>query len=245
MIDGDSVLAIVPARSGSKGIPGKNMRSVGGLSLIARAGDVLSSIAWIDRRVISTDSASYAEEGRAHGLDAPFLRPETLSHDHAGALETVVHALETCERLDRRIYNLIVLTEPTSPLRRPEDVEATVRSMLESGADSAMTVSVVDTKYHPEKVFRIVNGVVRFYAPAGGGVTRRQQLESLYSRNGLCYCFRRETLMTKGSLITENTIPVITTRAVVNIDEPLDLLWAEFLLKRNLALDQTEEGSGD
>ena len=230
MIEGKTVLAVVPARSGSKGIPSKNLARVGGVSLIGRAGDVLSRVPWIDRRVLSTDSAEYAEEGSAHGLDAPFLRPEALSHDRAGALETIVHALETCERLDGRRYDLIVLTEPTSPLRQPDDVESTVRSVLDTGADSAMTVSVVDTKYHPEKVFRVNDGTLKFYVSAGQAVTQRQQLEPLYSRNGLCYCFRRETLMAKKALITENSIPVITRRPVANIDEPLDLLWAEFLL---------------
>jgi len=232
LIEGKTVLAIVPARSGSKGIPGKNLAKIGGLSLIARAGEVLARIPWIDRRVLSTDSEEYAQEGRAHGLDAPFLRPDDLSHDRAGALETIVHALKACEELDGLIYDLVILAEPTSPLRQTQDIESTVKSVLKSEADSAMTVSAIDTKYHPGKVFRIVDGTLKFYLSTGPTVTSRQQLEPLYSRNGLCYCFRRATLLTKGALITQNSIPVVISRPVVNIDEPLDLLWAEFLIKR-------------
>jgi CMP-N-acetylneuraminic acid synthetase len=232
MIEGQSVLAVVPARSGSKGIPNKNMVLLGGLSLIARAGEVLARIPWIDRRVISTDAPDYANEARVHHLDAPFLRPKELSGDTAGALETIVHALETCEQLDSRTYDLVVLAEPTSPLRTPSDVEVTVNALLNTGADTALTVSRVDTKYHPDKVLKIQDGLLKFYTSAGRTITGRQQLASLYSRNGLCYCFRRETLISKRVLITDHTVAVVTNRPVANVDEPLDLLWAEFLLER-------------
>jgi CMP-N-acetylneuraminic acid synthetase len=232
MIVAHTVLAVVPARSGSKGIRDKNMACVGNLSLIARAGEVLSRLTWIDRRVISTDSPRYAEEARAHHLDAPFLRPQALSQDTTGALEMIVHALETCEQLDGRRYDLIILAEPTSPLRQPSDIEATVHALLTTGADTALTVSRIDTKYHPDKAFTIQAERLTFYTPAGQAVTRRQQLTPLYSRNGLCYCFQRETLLVKKALITDNTTPVITERPVANVDEPLDLLWAEFLLEK-------------
>lgn len=245
MIAGYTVLALVPARSGSKGIPDKNMARIGGLSLIARAGEILKRIPWIDRRVISTDSPRYAEEASHYGLDAPFLRPNALSGDAVGAWETIVHALESCERIDRGKYELIVLAEPTSPLRIPHDIETTMQALLETGADGAFTVSAIDTKYHPYKVFRIVDGRLVFYAPEGKTVTGRQQLEPLYSRNGLCYCFRRETLLDKKILITDNTIPVITHRPVANIDDPLDLLWAEFLLEKFPKTHFTTNANGE
>lgn len=232
MIDGQTVLAVVPARSGSKGIPDKNMAVFGGKSLIARTAEVLSMIPWIDRRVISTDSPRYAEEARTHGLDAPFLRPAELSSDSAGALETIMHAVVACEELDGRYYDLIILAEPTSPLRMPSDIEATVAAVLSTKADSAVTVSRIDTKCHPQKVFAISGEYLRFYAPSGRSVTSRQQLTALYWRNGLCYCFRRETLFKKQALITEHSIPVLTERPVANIDEPLDLLWTQFLFER-------------
>jgi CMP-N-acetylneuraminic acid synthetase len=232
MIEGYTVLAIVPARSGSKGILDKNMARIAGLSLIARAGKTLSQIPWIDRRVISTDSQRYADEARAHGLDAPFLRPEELSTDNASALDTIVHALKKCEELDARAYDLVIVAEPTSPLRVPADIDSTVRVLLGAGADTALTVNGIDTKSHPLKLFQIVDGKLNFYNELGRSVTNRQSLEHLYSRNGLCYCFRRETLLNKRALITDNTVPVLIERHVANIDEPIDLLWAQFLLER-------------
>lgn len=237
MLHNRTVLAVVPARSGSKSIPDKNMAQLGGLSLIARAGNVLSKIPWIDRRVISTDSPHYAAEARKYGLDAPFLRPAELSTDSAGAFEMIVHGLKTCEQLDRRIYHLIIIAEPTSPLRVPNDIELTVKALLETGADSALTVSLIDTKYHPKKAFKIEEGLLKFYTPEGETITHRQQLDPLYSRNGLCYCFRRDILLTQGVLLTDRTVPVITRRPAANIDEPLDLLWAEFLLTQQNGAD--------
>lgn len=232
MRDGLRVLAVVPARSGSKGIPDKNMACVGGLSLIARAAKVLSQILWLDRCIISTDSPRYAEEARAHGLDAPFLRPSELSTDTAGAWETFAHALQSSEQVDGCRYDLVVVAEPTSPLREPGDIEATTKTMVASNADAALTVSRLDTKAHPHKVFAITDGRLRYFNERGAAITARQSLEPLFSRNGLCYCYRRETLLNKRALITENTVAVITERPVANIDEPLDLLWADFLLER-------------
>ena len=160
------------------------------------------------------------------------MRPAILSSDTATALDTFVHALQKCEDLDGVRYDLVVVTEPTSPLREPGDIEATVTALLESDADSAVTVSQVDTKTHPDKVLRIESGRLRFYTEQGMAVTTRQVLQPLYSRNGLCYAFKRATLLEKRALITGNTTSVVTTRPVANIDEPLDLLWAEFLLER-------------
>ncbi len=231
MIEGLRVLALVPARSGSKGIPDKNMALLGGLSLIARAGKVLAEIPWIDRRIISTDSQRYADEAKRYGLEAPFLRPAELSVDTAGALETFVHALESCEQAEGCRYDFLIVTEPTSPFREPTDIEATMKALLSAGADSAVTVSRIDTKTHPYKVFSITDGRLRYFSEEGKRITARQALEPLYARNGLCYGFRRETLLTKRALITDNTVSVITHRPVVNIDEPLDLLWAEFLFQ--------------
>lgn len=232
MIENQNVLAVVPARSGSKSIPDKNMLRLGGLSLIARAARVLSAIPWIDRRVISTDSPRYVDEAQRYGLDGPFLRPEELSHDAAGALETIVHALKSCEQLDGCKYDLIILAEPTSPLRETTDIEAAVGKLLKSGADATWTVSRIDTKCHPNKILQVMNERAKFYTTVGSTITGRQQLEPLYARNGLCYCFRRETLLGKRTLLTDNTVAVITDRPVANIDEPIDLMWAEFLLER-------------
>lgn len=227
--EGRRVLAVVPARAGSKGIPDKNMLRLGGRSLIARAGEVLAALPWIDRRVISTDSPAYAAEGVAHGLDAPFLRPAELASDTAGAVETLQHALRECEAAGPP-FDVVLVIEPTSPLRQPADVEQCMRMLVETGADTVVTVSPVDPKFHPHKVFRQVGGRLEHYADAGSRVVYRQQLEPLYTRDGLCYAITRACLLEQAKILGAHTVPRITTRPVVNIDGPLDVALATALL---------------
>ena len=234
MIEGRSVLAVVPARSGSKGIPNKNLQRLQGLSLIGWAGRVLSAADWVDRRVISTDSPEYAREGERHGLDAPFLRPAELADDSAGAIETIQHALASVEAAEGTRFDVVLIVEPTSPLRSPEDLHATVDSLIERNADAAITVSPLDSKSHPRKVLALEGDLLGFYRRDGRKVTNRQSLEQLYFRNGVCYALTRACVTEIGAIFGPRTVGVVIGHPVANIDEPLDLAWAEFLLERGL-----------
>ncbi len=229
MLEGKRVLAVVPARSGSRGIPGKNMRKVGGLSLIARAAQTLAALDLVDYRVISTDSPEYAEEGRKFGLAAPFLRPSELSTDTAGALETVQHALGQVEAESGTRYDVILVVEPTSPLRMPADLEGATRLLVESGADAVVTVSPLPGKAHPLKVLRVDNGLLTHFLPEGRSVANRQELERLYWRNGVCYALTRECLLEQQTYFGARTLPYAIEREIVNIDEPWELERARFL----------------
>ena len=234
MKNGRKIIAIVPARSGSKGIPGKNMQSVGGRTLIARAAEVLGDPAcsWIDRKLLSTDSESYAEEGRAHGLECPFLRPESLSRDDTGAIETMQQAWRQAEEHFAERYDVLLIVEPTCPLRRPSDVNGTIEALLASGAQSAVAVSRLDTKYHPHKVLRVEGGKIGYYSPEGAAVSTRQSLGELYFRNGACYAITRECLFERNAIFCDDTVAYVVDRPLANIDEPLDLEFAEFLESR-------------
>lgn len=233
MRSGKSILAVVPARSGSKGLPHKNMRPLAGKSLIAHAAGVLAALQWLDRRVISTDSHDYAREAESHGLSAPFIRPPHLSTDTAGAIETLQHALATAEELDRRVYDVVLIIEPTSPLRIPADIESSVDLLIATGADSVVTVSPIDSKFHPMKLLAIEDDRVNFYSPQGQGIKARQQLGGQYCfRNGLCYALTRDCLMTHQKIFTDNTRPLLVNRPIANIDDAMDFEWAEFLLTR-------------
>ena len=226
-----TVLAVVPARSGSRGIPHKNMLQLGGQTLIALAGRTLAALPWIDVKVISTDSPDYAAEGERAGLLAPWLRPASISHDSATAAETLEHALLESERVYERRFDIVLLIEPSSPLRRADDIALATQALVESGADSAVTVSAIDSKSHPLKVFRVEQDQLRFYDPRGEAITSRQQLDPLYSRNGLCYAVTRRHLLERHAILSANTRAVVTRRPVVNIDGPLDVLLAELLMK--------------
>lgn len=230
MIAGRRVLAVVPARSGSKGIPDKNMIEVDGRSLIAWTGLCLEQCASLDCAVISTDSERYAEEGRRHGLEAPFLRPPELSSDLATALDTVTHALLATEERSGEHFDIILVTEPTCPLRRPEDVEGTLRTLVERGADSAVAVSRADAKFHPRKALRMVGTRLEYYEPSGATVTARQTLEPLYYRNGACYAITRRCLLELQMIIGPVCEAYPIDRWLPNIDDPRDVALARFLV---------------
>ena len=238
MFQQKTILAVVPARSGSKGIPHKNLRPLAGRSLIARAGDCLSELPWLDARVISTDSAEYAREAERHGLAAPFLRPPELSTDRASAIDTLLHALKECEAVYAKRFDIVLIIEPTSPFRTPADIESAVTLLNESGADSVVSVSPLDTKGHPAKVLRIDSERVYYYEERGSGVVARQALEPLYWRNGLCYALTRRCLVEQKAIFTRNTAPLVVHRPLVNIDDPIDFAWADFLIT-NLRPDGT------
>lgn len=232
MFGDNSVLAVVPARRGSKGVRDKNMRLLGGVSLIGMAGNVLAGVDFLDTCVISTDSPEYAAEGERYGLTAPFLRPGRLSVDSAGILETMQHAISETEKHHSTRFDIVLIIEPSSPLRVPTDVIDAVRLLVETGADSVATMSRVPTKFHPDKLLVERDGYLRFYTEAGRSIVGRQMLsEGPVYKNGLCYALTRECLMEVGAVFTDRTVGLVTEREVANVDDETELAWAELLLR--------------
>jgi len=228
---GKRVLAVVPARSGSKGVPDKNMKILGGLSLIARAAECLNELDWLDAKVLSTDSNRYADEGKKYGLQVPFLRPDLLSSDNATAIDTMRHALKEAEKEFNVEFDILLIVEPTSPFRTSLDVENTCRELIKNNVDSVVCVSPLDTKCHPAKALTIQNGRLNHYDQKGKDITARQQLERLYARNGICYAIIKDCLLRSNDIITNKTRAFLVERYIVNIDEPIDIKWAEFLVQ--------------
>lgn len=234
--DGINVLAVVPARGGSKGIARKNMRKVGGVSLIARAAGVIGELGWIDRAVISSDDPDMAEEGRRAGLDAPFMRPADLAVDAARAPDVLRHAWAACEEHYGMEFGYALYLEPTSPLRWGNDVERAMRALAESDSDSAVTVSRAPGHFTPHKCLMVdASGRLSFYLEEGRDVHARQQIPPYYFRNGVAYAVRREPFFRTGDVITDRTLAVVLDRPLVNIDDPLELEFADWLLSRERA----------
>lgn len=232
MIEGRRVLAVVPARAGSKGAVGKNMRPLLGLSLIGWAARTLRHLEYLDARIISTDSPEYAAEGARYGLEAPFLRPAELSGDRATAVDTMAHSLAEMESRVGNAFDVILVIEPTSPLRIPDDITRTLMHLIREGRDSAVAVSRLDSKWHPRKAFRIVDRRVALLVEADVAVSARQELDDLYWRNGVCYAVTRECLLKEQLIIGRNCAAEIIEHPVVNIDADWEFDWAEFLLAR-------------
>ncbi len=231
--DKRTVLAVIPARGGSKGIPRKNLSRIAGRTLIGHVAAVVAELDWLDGMVLSTDDEAIAEEGRRHGLEVPFMRPPELAGDRSTAVDMWRHAWLASEAHYGVRYDVSVLLEPTSPMRRADDVSRTVRTLIESGCSSAVTVSPTPAHFTPERTLLVDHeGHLDFYLESGARYTARQMIPAYYYRNGLTYAVTRKALLKQGSIIQEDTVAVTVTRPIVNIDDPLDLAWAEFLLQR-------------
>jgi CMP-N-acetylneuraminic acid synthetase len=242
---GLGVLAVVPARGGSKGIPRKNLCQVGGLSLIAHAARCARACPWVDRAVLSTDDEEMAEEGRRHGLEVPFFRPDELASDTAGSIGMWRHAWLASEAHFEERFELSVLLQPTTPLRSPDEVERTLAAVADGGHPAATTVARVPAHFTPEKILRLdAEGRVRPYLedelkegePSAGSSrgkaghrVGRQEIPPYYYLTGGCYAVGRETLIDRGEALPEGSVGVVIDHFVVNVDEPFELELARLL----------------
>lgn len=230
MIAGRRVLAVVPARGGSQGIALKNLRPVGGVPLVAMVGAVVSEVHAIDAAVVSTDHDEIAGVAAAAGLAAPFRRPAELSGPRIGDRDVLVHALNEMERLDGVRYDVIVMLQPTSPMRRPEHVTSAIEMLVSGNWDAVWSVSETDSKSHPLKQLVIRDGALDYYDAAGAGIIARQQLAPVYHRNGVAYAITRDALLSHGSLMGARTGALVLDGHFVSIDTEWDLALAEFVM---------------
>lgn len=245
MIDGKRVLGVVPARGGSKGLPRKNLREVAGVPLVVHAGRVASAVSAIDRAVVSTDDDEIAEVAQSAGLVAPFRRPQALSGDRISDIDVLEHAIEECERLDGHRYDVVVMLQPTSPLRRVQHVEACLSKLHSEALDSVWTVSPTDSKAHPLKQLVVgKDGGLGYYDERGAGIIARQQLTPLFHRNGICYALTRECVLEQRSILGQRAGAVVTDGHAVSIDTEWDL-WLVEQLWQDANVGEAADGAKD
>ena len=234
MIGEKKVLAVVPARGGSKGIRLKNLRTIGGHSLVARAGMNAAGVPAIDRAVVSTDHEEIAAAAEAAGLAAPFRRPEALSGDRIADWDVLNHALLAMEALDGVTYDIVLMLQPTSPGRTRAHVEATLGRLVDEDFDAVWTVSETDSKGHPLKQLMVEDDhSMDYYDAEGSKIIARQQLSPVYHRNGIAYAMTRDCLVEQKTIKGKRTGAHVVKEIVPNIDTELDIEWAEFLFQRN------------
>jgi len=229
MIEGLNVLAVVPARGGSKGIRLKNLREVGGRSMIERVGDVIRAVPEIDGAVVSTDHVGIAEAAIKAGIAAPFYRPAEISGDLISDFEVLIHALEATEAADGQPYDIVVMLQPTSVLRTPHEVSAAIRMLVDGGWDSVWTVSLTDSKAHPLKQLRVSDGVLDYYDPAGARIAARQQLQPVYHRNGVAYAMTRRCLVEQRTIMGNRAGALVLDSPHISIDTEWDISLAEMM----------------
>jgi len=221
---------VIPARGGSKGLPGKNLRKLGALSLIGQAIASAREAALLARFIVSTDSPEIAEEARRHGAEVPFLRPAEFATDQAGMLPVLQHAVRWLESSAGVRPDLIVTLQPTSPFRTGAEIDQTIRKVIEAGSDSAQTLS--EASYHPYFMKTLDGDRTVALFPEGHRYVRRQDAPAVYQPSGAVYVTRYATLMERGHILGEDNRGVVQGfEASVNIDTEWDFLLAELLLR--------------
>lgn len=223
-------LALIPARSGSKGVLDKNIRQIGGRSLLSLAIAAAREVGLFDRIFVSTDSPDYAREAAREGVETPWLRPVDLAADTALVTDAIRHTLEAFLQRGER-FDTIVLLEPTSPLRQPEDIAAVVDAAEAEGWDAAFTVSAVPLPYHPLKQFQLdADGAARFVMNGASPNVNRQSLSRTFVRNGLAYAARSVAFLQTGSIHGTRARAIEIDRPVVSIDTDEDFVAAAALM---------------
>ena len=233
MIEGKKILAIIPARGGSKGLPCKNIRLLLGKPLIAWTIEQAQQSKYIDEIFISTDSIEIAKVSEEFGVKVPFLRPNELASDKTKSIDVIEHVIKHLKTLDNN-FDLVILLEPTSPLREVNDIDNSIETLNKTkGAESIVGVCKSEAA-HPSFSLRIDKGYIMPYEKVNN-VLRRQELKDIYFFEGSLYLSYTNSLLERRSFYHEKTLPYIVPKwKSFEVDDLIDWIIIEALLKAKL-----------
>ena len=223
-----SLLAIIPARGGSKGIPRKNIKLLMDKPLIGWSIEAAKQASCVDRIIVSTEDEDIALLARELGAHVPFLRPAELATDETPGIDPVLHAISQLPD-----YEWVLLLQPTSPLRSAEDIDGIWQFCQERDAPSA--VSITEVAKHPYWVYQSdAQQRLQPFVMGRPDITRRQDLPPAYALNGALYLSRTDWLLEQKNFIGLETLGyIMPAERSVDLDSLLDWRWVEFLLKTN------------
>ena len=231
-----NILAVVPARGGSKGIPRKNLLDLAGRPLLAYTAEAALGSRFVNRAILSTDDTEIEQIGRSLGLEVPFARPPTLAADDTPTLPVIQHAVTTLKNREGYCPDAVVILQPTSPLRTSLHIDQAVELFIEAGADSLVSVVEVPHNLSPYSVMRLLpNGLVKPYRPIDESANRRQAKPVYYARNGAAiYIVNCSCLFDKNSLYGDKILPFIMSKETsIDIDDEYDRKVAELIIQSN------------
>jgi len=225
------VLGVITARGGSKGIPGKNIKLLGGQPLIAYTIRSAKKSKIINDLIVSTDYEEISAVAREYGAGTPFLRPSEIASDKTPHVPVMQHAIKFMEENKKTRYDLVVILQPTSPFRTPEDIDETLALLIQKNADSAVSLVEVEGGSHPMKMKKLEHNRVMPYCMEEMEGTRRQDLPPVYKRSGAVYAMRRDLIMNDARLYGDHIVGhIVPKERSVDIDHPVDWLIAEYKL---------------
>jgi len=229
MYNSQKILAIIPARGGSKGIPHKNIMKINNKPLIAYSIEAAKESKFIDYILVSTDNIEIKNVSLNYGAKVPFLRPEEISNDTAKSIDVVLHAVEYLKNQGEE-FHYVVLLQPTSPLRSFEDVDNAIEKLM--GKEAESLVSMCEAAENPVLMRVIEDDKLKAFVEFKGDNLRRQDLPKFYIFNGAIYINSIEMLLKEKIFVNEATIPyVMDSKKSIDIDNMLDAKLTELILR--------------
>lgn len=233
---GNTVMAVVPARGGSKGIPRKNLRLLNQKPLIAHTLEQAKASTRINRLVVSTDDDEITRFALSVGVDVPFSRPMDLASDQASQVDVLIHTMKYVEEIEQKKYDIVLLLQPTAPLRLVDDIDQSLDLLFQSKADTVISLFQVGNT-HPYYMYTLEGNYPQRLLQESETVHRRQDFPLVYVRNGAIYATRWDIVKEKHTLYGDAVVAyVMPQERSINIDTEFDLFIAESLLKYQLNL---------
>ena len=226
------MIALIPARGGSKGLPGKNIKLLKDKPLIAYSIEAALQSKYITNVFVSTDDVEIAETSKIFGAEVPFLRPDYLATDKANAIDNYIYTIHRLQNdLLLKIEDFIVL-QPTSPLRNSKDIDAAIELFYLKDADSV--ISICESAHPPIWAKRITEkGTIENYFDTDLGLKNRQEIPKAFMPNGAIYIFKTDLIVNKKTYYSHKSYPfVMTQECSIDIDTLFDFELAEFFINR-------------
>lgn len=227
------MLAIIIARGGSKGIPGKNIKLLCGKPLIAYTIEAAQAARSVDRLILSTDDEGIGEVAQKLGVEIPFMRPAELAQDTSLAIDNYIYTVDRLNAENLTQYDEFVVLQPTSPFRTAADIDNAIELFHEEDADSV--ISVCEASHSPAWAKKInASGVLKDYFDINIGNRNRQELEKAYMPDGAIFILKLSLLKSLYSYYSDNAYAfIMCPERSIDIDTPLDFEFAEFLMRKH------------
>lgn len=228
------VLAIIPARGGSKGIKNKNIINILGKPLISYVCNAAKKANCFDELILSSDNKKIITTAKKFGIDAPFIRPKELAKDETLVIEVISHALKWFEKKRKITFDYVCILQPTAPLAKKEDYEKAVKMAIENNADTVITTYKCG-QLHPSIMYtREKSGKVDWFVKKLGwkAMSRRQDLPPIFMRSGIVYVFKSSMIINDKKLYGDKIFSIVVdeARGSVDINNSFDLKVAELSL---------------
>ncbi|MTK11385.1 MAG: acylneuraminate cytidylyltransferase family protein [Clostridiaceae bacterium] len=230
MINNNKILAIIPARGGSKGLPRKNIKNLNGKPLIAYTIEAAKKSKYIDRIIVSTEDEEIEQVSKNFGAEVPYLRPQEMAQDTSSVVDSIIHMINWLKGKEDYKPDYICLLQCTSPLRNYEDIDGAIEKLFKTNMDGVVSVCEVEVNPYWTNVFE--GNRLKYFLEQGKSIIRRQDLPKIYRLNGAIYVIRTDVFLREKTFETDDmTGYIMLNKNSVDIDTLIDFKFAELLLK--------------